>query len=185
MNRARNGLARTGSRATPGLQTLVCPARPATRQHDQALAGGRILVFAVGRAADGCRCRRGRAVAEDRSGERPGSAAAGQPAKIDTTVAHPARVYDYWLGGTENFAADRAAGDEAIAAFPGILAAVRANRAFLARAVRHMAAAGVRQFLDIGPASRRPAIRTRWRGGPPRTPGSSTWTATQSWRCTR
>jgi hypothetical protein len=69
---------------------------------------------------------------------------------LDTSVAHPARVYDYWLGGTENFAADRAAGDEAIAAFPGIVAAVRANRAFLARAVRYMAAAGVRQFLDIG-----------------------------------
>ncbi|MDX6333309.1 MAG: hypothetical protein QOG05_649 [Streptosporangiaceae bacterium] len=69
---------------------------------------------------------------------------------LDISVAHPARVYDYWLGGTENFAADRAAGDEAIAAFPGIVAAVRANRAFLARAVRYMAAAGVRQFLDIG-----------------------------------
>lgn len=69
---------------------------------------------------------------------------------IDTSVAHPARVYDYWLSGTENFAADRAAGDEATASFPGIVAAVRANRAFLARAVRHMAAAGVRQFLDIG-----------------------------------
>jgi hypothetical protein len=69
---------------------------------------------------------------------------------IDTSVAHPARVYDYWLGGTENYAADRAAGDEAIASFPGIVAAVRANRAFLARAVGYMAAAGVRQFLDIG-----------------------------------
>jgi hypothetical protein len=69
---------------------------------------------------------------------------------LDISVAHPARVYDYWLGGTENFAADRAAGDEAIGAFPGIVAAVRANRAFLARAVRYMAAAGVRQFLDIG-----------------------------------
>jgi len=69
---------------------------------------------------------------------------------IDASVAHPARVYDYWLGGTENYAADRAAGDEAIASFPGIVAAVRANRAFLARAVGYMAAAGVRQFLDIG-----------------------------------
>jgi hypothetical protein len=69
---------------------------------------------------------------------------------LETSVAHPARVYDYWLGGTENFAADRAAGDEAIGAFPGIVAAVRANRAFLARAVGYLAAAGVRQFLDIG-----------------------------------
>ena len=74
----------------------------------------------------------------------------GQDRLPGISVAHPARVYDYWLGGTENFAADRAAGDEAIAAFPGIVAAVRANRAFLARAVRYMAAAGVRQFLDIG-----------------------------------
>jgi len=69
---------------------------------------------------------------------------------LETSVAHAARVYDYWLGGTENFAADRAAGDEAIGAFPGIVAAVRANRAFLARAVGYLAAAGVRQFLDIG-----------------------------------
>jgi SAM-dependent methyltransferase len=70
---------------------------------------------------------------------------------FDTNVAHPARVYDYWLGGKDNFAADRAAGDEAIATFPGIVAAVRANRAFLARAVRYLVAeAGIRQFLDIG-----------------------------------
>jgi hypothetical protein len=81
------------------------------------------------------------------SGIRPGRE---DSLDLDISVAHPARVYDYWLGGTENFAADRAAGDEAIAAFPGIVAAVRANRAFLARAVRYMAAAGVRQFLDIG-----------------------------------
>ena len=70
---------------------------------------------------------------------------------FDTTVAHPARVYDYWLGGKDNFAADRAAGDEAIATFPGIVAAVRANRDFLVRAVRYLVAeAGIRQFLDIG-----------------------------------
>ncbi|MCW2907152.1 MAG: hypothetical protein JWL68_1941 [Actinomycetia bacterium] len=81
------------------------------------------------------------------SGIRPGRE---DSLDLDISVAHPARVYDYWLGGTENFAADRAAGDEAIDAFPGIVAAVRANRAFLARAVRYMAAAGVRQFLDIG-----------------------------------
>jgi hypothetical protein len=70
---------------------------------------------------------------------------------FDARVAHPARVYDYWLGGKDNFAADRIAGQETIAAYPAIRASARANRAFLARSVRHLAAgAGIRQFLDIG-----------------------------------
>ncbi len=70
---------------------------------------------------------------------------------FDTSVAHVARVYDYWLGGKDNFAADRAAGDQAIAAYPDIVYSVRANRAFLARVVRYLAAGcGIRQFLDIG-----------------------------------
>src|SRR5580658_448921 len=70
---------------------------------------------------------------------------------LDTTVAHSARVHDYWLGGKDNFAADRAAGDAVMEAYPGIVMSVRANRAFLARAVRFLAAeAGIRQFLDIG-----------------------------------
>jgi len=70
---------------------------------------------------------------------------------IDTSVAHSARVHDYWLGGKDNFAADRAAGDAVFRAYPGIVASVRANRAFLARVVRFLAAeAGIRQFLDIG-----------------------------------
>ncbi len=75
---------------------------------------------------------------------------AGRP-DIDTSVAHSARVHDYWLGGTENYAADRAAGDAVMAAYPGIVESVRANRAFLARVVRFLAAeAGITQFLDIG-----------------------------------
>jgi hypothetical protein len=66
-------------------------------------------------------------------------------------VAHPARIYDYWLGGKDNFAADRAAGDKIIELRPEIVPGVRANRRFLGRAVRYLAAeAGVRQFLDIG-----------------------------------
>ena len=70
---------------------------------------------------------------------------------FDSTVAHPARVYDYWLGGKDNFAADREAGDEVLRAKPGIRQNVRANRAFLGRGVRFLAAeAGIRQFLDIG-----------------------------------
>lgn len=67
------------------------------------------------------------------------ASAAGRPA-FDTTVAHSARVHDYWLGGKDHFAADRAAGDAVIAAYPGIVESVRANRAFLARVVRFLAA---------------------------------------------
>jgi hypothetical protein len=70
---------------------------------------------------------------------------------FDARVAHPARVYDYWLGGKDNFEADRIAGEATIAAYPAIRASARANRAFLARSVRYLAAeAGIRQFLDIG-----------------------------------
>ncbi len=70
---------------------------------------------------------------------------------IDTSVAHIARVYDYWLGGKDNFGPDREAGDEAITAYPQLVSSVRANRAFLARTVRYLAEeAGIRQFLDIG-----------------------------------
>jgi hypothetical protein len=73
-----------------------------------------------------------------------------QPA-FDTSVAHQARIYDYWLGGKDNYAADRKAAEAAIAAYPGVATGARANREFLARAVRHLAGeAGIRQFLDIG-----------------------------------
>jgi hypothetical protein len=70
---------------------------------------------------------------------------------FDTSVAHIARVYDYWLGGTDNYAADRAAGDAVIDTYPYVVAGVRANRAFLSRVVRYLTAeGGIRQFLDIG-----------------------------------
>jgi trans-aconitate methyltransferase len=73
------------------------------------------------------------------------------PPSFDTSVAHQARIYDYWLGGKDNFAADRAAAEEAMAVYPGVATGARANRQFLARAVRHLAGeAGIRQFLDIG-----------------------------------
>ena len=76
---------------------------------------------------------------------------AAEPVQLDTSVAHPARVYDYWLGGKDNFAADREAAEQVIAARPSIIRDIRANRAFLRRAAAHLAAeAGVRQFLDIG-----------------------------------
>jgi hypothetical protein len=71
--------------------------------------------------------------------------------KVDTSVAHPARRYDYWLGGKDNFAADRASGDAVEAHFPTIRVGVRENRSFLCRAVDFAARReGIRQFLDIG-----------------------------------
>ncbi|MGD0705172.1 MAG: SAM-dependent methyltransferase [Trebonia sp.] len=71
--------------------------------------------------------------------------------KIDTSVAHIARVYDYWLGGKDNFAVDREMGDQVLQVHPETVLSVQANRRFLARSVRHLAASeGVRQFLDIG-----------------------------------
>jgi trans-aconitate methyltransferase len=71
--------------------------------------------------------------------------------EFDPSVAHPARVYDYWLGGKDNFAADRAAAEQALEAYPDIRDGVRANRAFLGRAVRFLVGeARIRQFLDIG-----------------------------------
>ena len=80
-----------------------------------------------------------------------GDADPGDRRRIDTSVAHSARVHDYWLGGEVNFPADREAGDAVLAAYPGIVESVRANRAFLARAVRFLATeAGITQFLDIG-----------------------------------
>jgi hypothetical protein len=69
---------------------------------------------------------------------------------LDTSVAHPARVYDYWLGGKDNFAADRRAAEAIIAVRPAIVRDIRANRDFMRRAVAYLAAEGVRQFLDIG-----------------------------------
>jgi hypothetical protein len=73
------------------------------------------------------------------------------PPELDTGVANPARIYDYWLGGKDNFAPDREAAEQVMAVFPGIIPGVKANRAFLGRAVRYLAGeAGIRQFLDIG-----------------------------------
>jgi O-methyltransferase involved in polyketide biosynthesis len=72
------------------------------------------------------------------------------PTELNTNVAHPARLYDYWLGGKDNFAVDRELAEKILAVQPGSLESVRANRAFLKRAVRSAAAAGIRQFIDIG-----------------------------------
>jgi S-adenosyl methyltransferase len=70
---------------------------------------------------------------------------------LRTDVPHPARVYDYWLGGKDNFAADREAAKAVIAVRPTVVRDIRANRAFLRRAVAWLASeAGIGQFLDIG-----------------------------------
>jgi trans-aconitate methyltransferase len=70
---------------------------------------------------------------------------------IDTSRPHQARIYDYWLGGKDNFAVDREAAERALAVYPGLQRGVRAQRAFLASAVDYLARTeGIRQFLDIG-----------------------------------
>jgi trans-aconitate methyltransferase len=83
------------------------------------------------------------------------SATAGQVRSvvrtIDPSVAHIARVQDYWLGGKDHFEADRVAGNEAIAHLPDLVESVRNTRAFLGRTIRFLAQEkGIRQFLDIG-----------------------------------
>jgi S-adenosyl methyltransferase len=91
------------------------------------------------------------------------------PPGVDTSKANIARVYDYWLGGSHNFQADQDAARTLIAMEPNVREIVRANRAFLGRAVRFLAReAGVRQFLDIGsgiPTSN-PVHQTAQQAGP-------------------
>jgi hypothetical protein len=70
---------------------------------------------------------------------------------FDPSVAHPARIYDYWLGGKDNYEADRRAGEQVLRSLPVLVAGARANRAFLGRAVRFLAnETRIEQFLDIG-----------------------------------
>lgn len=69
----------------------------------------------------------------------------------DVTKAHTARVWNYWLGGKDNYAADREVGEQVLAVLPEVVAAARAQRGFLVRTVRYLVAEmGIRQFLDIG-----------------------------------
>ncbi|MBA0052312.1 SAM-dependent methyltransferase [Streptomyces sp. AJS327] len=76
---------------------------------------------------------------------------AAESPRIDTSRPHPARMYDYYLGGTSHYAVDARAAEEVLAAMPGTRVAARVNRDFMARATRTLAAGhGVRQFLDIG-----------------------------------
>lgn len=71
--------------------------------------------------------------------------------EIDTTVSHVARIWNYWLGGKDNYPVDRQVGDQILEMLPDVATLARASRAFLSRSVRFLASeAGVRQFLDIG-----------------------------------
>jgi len=73
------------------------------------------------------------------------------PGSLNTSVPHSARVWNYWLGGKDNFAADRELGEQIVRLFPDIIGIARESRQFLTRAVRYLAGeAGIRQFLDIG-----------------------------------
>jgi O-methyltransferase involved in polyketide biosynthesis len=72
------------------------------------------------------------------------------PTRIDTSRPHPARVYDWWLGGKDNYPVDEELARKILAADPAVVRGARANRRFMHRATRAAADAGVRQFLDIG-----------------------------------
>ncbi len=106
---------------------------------------------------------RGPRPAEPDAGRRPAEPDAGNPdrdsaepwgpppAGLDVSMPHPARVWNYWLGGRDFFAADKAAGEEIGREFPHLAQTARAERAFLVRAVRFLAGpARIRQFLDVG-----------------------------------
>ncbi|WBB69091.1 SAM-dependent methyltransferase [Micromonospora sp. WMMD812] len=71
--------------------------------------------------------------------------------KIDTSIPHSARIWNYWLGGKDNFAVDREAGDQYRQVYPGVVDVARASRQFLVRTIKFLAVeSGVRQFLDVG-----------------------------------
>ncbi|MEV7385951.1 SAM-dependent methyltransferase [Streptomyces sp. NPDC091215] len=76
---------------------------------------------------------------------------AAEHQKIDTSVPHSARIWNYWLGGKDNYSVDKAAGDAYTEVFPGIVTIARSSRAFLRRNIAYLVSeAGIRQFLDVG-----------------------------------
>src|SRR5579859_420199 len=93
---------------------------------------------------------RSRSASRSHSAGRSYSAGRSQSAGVAAGVAHPARMYDYYLGGKDNFEADRVAAEKAMAAVPDARNLARTNREFLVRAVRSMAAGGIDQFIDLG-----------------------------------
>jgi S-adenosyl methyltransferase len=83
--------------------------------------------------------------------ETPASRGEAPSRSIDTTVAHSPRIWNYWLGGKDNYEIDRLVGDQFVQIFPAIVDIARSSRGFLNRAVTHLAGpAGITQFLDIG-----------------------------------
>jgi S-adenosyl methyltransferase len=83
--------------------------------------------------------------------DKPAEASDRPPAEIDTTVPHSARVWNYWLGGKDNYPADRELGEAFSEIYPGITDLALGSRYFLGRAIRYLAGvAGIRQFLDVG-----------------------------------
>ncbi|MEU8342052.1 S-adenosyl methyltransferase [Actinomadura meyerae] len=85
------------------------------------------------------------------TGTLPSNEPSGDRPAIDSSVPHTARVWNYWLGGKDNYIVDRELGDQIQAVLPDIVASARADRGFLGRAVAHLAGeAGIRQFLDLG-----------------------------------
>ena len=78
----------------------------------------------------------------------------GRPSEIDVSVPSPARIYDYYLGGKDNYAVDREAAEKALSVVPHGRRVAQANRKFLGRAVKYMARNGVEQFIDLGTESR-------------------------------
>jgi hypothetical protein len=79
-----------------------------------------------------------------------GAKGGGKLPGFDTSTANAARMWNYWIGGTDNFLADREAGDRVLEAMPALPVIARTLRRFLATTVDELTAAGVRQFLDIG-----------------------------------
>jgi S-adenosyl methyltransferase len=117
--------------------------------------------------------------------ESPGAGDGGSrravPAGLDVTQPNQTRVYDYLLGGKDNFEADRAAAEKVMQAAPIMARAVRLNREFHQRAARWIAGQGITQFVDIGAVCRRRKTRTRRSGKYSRGPGWRIWTMTRWW----
>jgi hypothetical protein len=85
------------------------------------------------------------------SGDLPDEPGSGEPVRVDLSTPSPARLYNYYLGGKDNFAVDREAAEAILAVMPEGRRVARENRAFLRRVVRHLAAqSGIRQFIDLG-----------------------------------
>jgi SAM-dependent methyltransferase len=96
--------------------------------------------------------------APESRGSTSGPKPIGSCSRFNPSVPHPARIYSYWLGGKDHYAADREVAEEVIRRRPQVVAGARANRAFLARVVRYLTAeCGIRQFLDIGTGLPAPA----------------------------